>query len=445
VSTGVIETVVRERLGLDPAALGPNVIDRAVDARMHARRITDASVYAARLMTEAAERDSLASELAVSETWFFRGGRALFDRLAAFVADRAAGRAARVLSAPCSTGEEPYSLAIALHERFLAPSGFAIDAVDLSERALAKAAAARYGPFAFREAGTDLRPVYFRRAEDAWELLPHLRSAVRFLPANLTEPTFLAGERPYDLILCRNLFIYLTADARLRAMANIDRLLALEGRLCITPAEADRLPPGRFVQDGPTEFGLYRRAGAGSDIHRPLPAEATTPPPAPLAEKRDARSEVNASPPTRSAARSDLPLRGGGQTALTSPPEGEIAVQRRVGGEAQASESTPAKPGTLEAARSLADAGQLDEARAVCEQLVRARPSDADPLALLGVIHLAAARESQAFDAFRRALYLAPDHVEAMSHMAGLCERRGEKAHAAALRRRLARVAKEGA
>jgi len=133
VTAGAIETVVRERLGLDPAALGPNVLGRAVDARMHTRGFTDPAVYAARLMTEAAERDALAADLAVSETWFFRGGRPLFERLAGFVADRAAGRSpgnvVRVLSIPCSTGEEPYSLAIALYERFLTENDFTIDAV----------------------------------------------------------------------------------------------------------------------------------------------------------------------------------------------------------------------------------------------------------------------------------------------------------------------------
>jgi chemotaxis protein methyltransferase WspC len=433
VTASAIENVVREQLGLDPAALGQNVLERAVETRMRVRRLNDPGTYALRLITEATERDALASELAVSETWFFRGGRSLFDRLTTIVSDRAENRAigsaVRVLSVPCSTGEEPYSLAIALHERFLTPDDFRIDAVDISPRALSKASLARYGVFAFRESGSDLRPIYFRRSEDAWELLSHLRAVVRFMSANLTEPNFLANERPYDVILCRNLFIYLTPDARLRAMTNIDRLLALEGRLCITPAEADRLPPGRFVLDGPTEFGIYRRVGAGNDA-------------------------VSPSPPTRSAERSDLPLKGGGQYH-TSPLEGEVAADfrresRRVGGEGERERQTPA-PGatpfptarTISAARLLADAGQLDEARAICEQLLRASAADVDALALLGVIHLAAAREDDAFKAFRKVLYLMPDHVEAVSHMVGLCERRGDAAHAAAMRRRLARLKKE--
>lgn len=403
-TVGPIEAVVRERLGLDPSALGPNVLDRAVEARMHLRGLADPALYAARLMTEPAERDALAADLAVSETWFFRGGRPLFDRLAAFVADRAAGRSpgstVRTLSIPCSTGEEPYSLAIALYERFLTPDEFTIDAVDISERALPRAVAARYGTFAFREAGVDMRPAYFRQVENQWELLPHLRAAVRFQPGNLTDPHFLAGERAYDLILCRNLFIYLTPDARLRAMANFDRLLAIDGRLCVTPAEADRLPPGRFVSEGSTEFGIYRRVGVGSAIH-------TVP-------------ILHSEPPSETA-------------VSTMPPAPVIS-------------DAPAVPGSLENARLLADAGRLDEARAVCEQLLRARPADANTLALLGVIHIAAGRANEAFDALRKVLYLEPNHTEAISHMLGLCERRGDKARAAALRRRLARLTpKEGA
>jgi chemotaxis protein methyltransferase WspC len=402
--SAAVESVVRERLGLDPTSLGPDALGKAVEGRMSARGLSDPAVYAARLITEAAERDALACELAVSETWFFRGGRPLFDRLGAFVAERAAAAPARVLSAPCSTGEEPYSLAISLYERFLTPNQFAIDAVDLSERALAKAAAARYGPFAFREAGGDVRPAYFRAADDGWELLPHLRGAVRLLPGNLTDPAFLAGEKPYDLILCRNLFIYLTPDAKLRAMANIDRLLALDGRLCVTPAEADRLPAGRFVLDGPPEFGVYRRVGVGSGLHKILAPEKAAP------------ISPEVTPPPKS---------------LPAP--------------ARPAPETAAAPGTLDAARQLADAGRLADARGAIESILRARPTDADALALLGVVHLAAGREDLAFDALRKALYLAPGHLEAMSHMAGLCEKRGDAGRAAALRRRLARAAREDA
>jgi chemotaxis protein methyltransferase WspC len=384
-----VEAVVRDRFGLDPAALGPSVLPRAVEARTRACGLPSAERYAAHLAANPAEREALASELVVAEGWFFRGGVALFDRLAAFVASRAArspGTAVRVLSVPCGGGEEPYSLTIALRERLVAPGDCAIDAADLSGRNLARAAGARYSAFSFREAGPDIRPAYFRALGDAWELYPPFRAGVRFLPGNLTDPRFLEFERPYDLIVCRNLFIYLTPDARQRAMANLDRLLALDGRLCLTPGEADRLPPGRFVPDGTNELGLYRRAGVGSALHTPLAA---------------------------------------GQPDTTTP-----------------APATPT-PATLDDARRLADSGRLAEAQAACEKLLRADSRNADALALLGVIHLAAGRTAEANAALRKALYLVPDHAEALAHMAVLCERRGNAAQATALRARLVRTRKE--
>jgi chemotaxis protein methyltransferase WspC len=375
--TAAVEHLVRDRLGLDPAALGAGALERAVQARMTARGMAEPALYAARLMTEPAERDALAAALTVPETWFFRGGHPLFDRLAGFLAGRA-GRpgGARALSAPCSTGEEAYSLAIACREQLAPSTECAIDAIDLSEPNLMRAAAGAYTGGSFREPGPDVRPAYFRHAADRWEVLPHIRTAVRFQPANLADPLFLARERPYDLILCRNVFIYLTPDAKQRAMANLDRLLAPDGRLCLTPAEADRLPVGQFSPAGQAEFGIYRRAGAGSATH-------TAPPPDPPAARAD-------------------PL-------------------------APAACPAPA-PGTLAAARRLADAGRLAEAQAACDRLLQARPADADALALLGVVLLAAGSADAAYDALGKALYLAPDHPEAITHMIPLCERRGQAA-----------------
>ncbi len=384
----VIEKVVRDRLGLDPAALGTSVLDRVIEVRMKARGITEPSLYAARLMTESAERDALAADLVVPETWFFRGSHALFDRFAAFVlrcAQNARGPV-RILSAPCSTGEEPYSLALAFHNHLTGPIAYTIDAIDLSERNLGRAAEARYPSSAFREPGPDPRPAYFRKTGDVWELFPHIRSKVRFLVGNLADPLLLAGERPYDLILCRNAFIYLTPDAKQRAMMNFDRLLALHGWLCVTPAEAERLPPGRFVPEGPNMFGIYRRVEVdtllpATRIEQPLPIE--TPAPVPRAPQRDTNG--------------------------------------------------------LTVARRLADIGRLTDARAECESFLRVHPTSADALALLGVIHLATGNEDAAFTALGKALYLAPDHPEALSHMIGLCDRRGNSGRAAALRKRLAR------
>ncbi|MFO0822151.1 MAG: CheR family methyltransferase [Gemmataceae bacterium] len=129
-----LELTVRERLGLDPSSLGESVLRGAIEQRMKQRSVGTHAEYAQLLSFDVAEVSALAAELAVPETWFFRGGRALFSRMAEFVATRAATRPAgqpvRVLSIPCSTGEEPYSLAIAFHENFIPPEQYTLDAVD---------------------------------------------------------------------------------------------------------------------------------------------------------------------------------------------------------------------------------------------------------------------------------------------------------------------------
>src|SRR6185437_3872296 len=99
-----------------------------------------------------------------------------------------------------------------------------------------------------------------------------------------------------------------------------------------------------------------------------------------------------------------------------------------------------AQEGALERARRLADAGDIAAARIVCETALANSAPTADLLYLLGVIDLAAGRSAEAAEAFRKALYLAPDHAEALTHMAVLCDQRGEGDQAAGFRRRLERI-----
>ena len=92
--------------------------------------------------------------------------------------------------------------------------------------------------------------------------------------------------------------------------------------------------------------------------------------------------------------------------------------------------------------RDLANAGRLEEARMVCHRGLLGRPT-AELYSLLGVIHLAAGRQDDAGEAFRKALYLDPEHREALTHTMVLSEHLGDLALADGLRRRLARLDRE--
>lgn len=396
-TTSRIDVYVRDRLGIDPGSLGSNVLPTALTHRMTARHLSSPDAYAGLLAADPDEWAALVAEVVVPETWFFRGGRPLFDHLAGWVADRAArcpGAVVRILSLPCSTGEEPFSLAMALRERGVPASAYRIDGIDLAPLHLARAAAGRFAAFAFREPGPDPRLSHFRTTADGrWELCPEVRETVRFRPGNAVDPTLLLGEPPYDLVLCRHLFIYFTPEARDRAAANLDRLLAADGLLCLSPAEAARLASDRFAPDGPPAYCLFTRVKTSGS--RPVPVAPVRHP-------------------------TPMFLDGAPPPVLDLPPVTDA----------------------LTVARGLADAGRLDDAVAACERAARGRAT-AEGFSLLGIIELARGQAEAAAVAFRKALYLDPDHPEALSHMIVLCERRGDTARADSLRRRLARVERE--
>lgn len=414
-----LDGLVRTRLGIDPAALGTAILPNAVGRRMAARGVADATGYAALVAAEPGELAALLGDLVVPETWFFRGGRPLFDHLAGWVASRAAARGpvpVRILSLPCSTGEEPYSLVIALTERGIPPAAYRIDGVDLAPTHLARAAAGRYPAFAFRESGADPRLRHFRPTDDGrWELASEMRQTVRFRPGNAVDPMLLAGESPYDLILCRHLFIYLTAEARERVMVHLERLLAVDGLLCVSPGEAARLTVDRFVALGPPAFCLFHGAA--------VPVAGFG---APRSDGDDTWERASLSKTDAVGSGRSLAVR------MAAPPEEPDVIDPP-----RSANSDP-----LAAARELADAGKLDAAIAAYEHAALTHTS-ADGFSLLGIIELARGRSEAASRAFRKALYLEPDHPEALSHMILLCEQRGESARADALRRRLARVERE--
>src|SRR5262249_4075648 len=141
------ERLLKDTIGLDTEAIGASALARAVQERQAACRLRDPLAYWDYARSSDDERQQLVEAVVVPETWVFRD-RGAFGALEQMVQDEwrgARGRVLRVLSVPCSSGEEPYSIAMALTEAGLAPEQFHIDAVDVSARALARARRAVYG------------------------------------------------------------------------------------------------------------------------------------------------------------------------------------------------------------------------------------------------------------------------------------------------------------
>ena len=411
--TARFEQLLMQTMGLDAASIGSAAVERAVQERMSACRLGDAQTYWERLSGSGTELQELIEAVVVPETWFFRDP-ASFVALARLVRDEGSPRRAqgvlRLLSVPCSTGEEPYSMAMVLLDAGFPASALRIDAVDISMRALARAQAAVYGRNSFRGSDLAFRDRHFVATAGGHRPADAVRRLVQFRQGNLLEG-LVAGTELYDVIFCRNVLIYFDRPTQDRALAVLNRLLTPGGWLFVGPSETALLSDLGFISAKlPLAFAFRKGPVPGSAIKiRAIPApprrvRATAPPAAP--------------PPARPRA---------------APP---ATAPRAV---ARADAATG-----MARARRLADQGQLAEAAAHCEAHLRDHGPTAEAFNLLGLVWDASGKTEDAADQYRKALYLDPNLHESLTHLALLLQKQGDTAAAQRLQRRASRLQQSG-
>lgn len=407
--SGDVEQLLKQAMGLDAASIGHTAIERAVQERVSACSLPDQDAYWQYLCASAPELQLLIETVVVPETWFFRDPAA-FAALAQMARENwLPGRpqgVLRLLSLPCSTGEEPYSMAMALLDAGLAPDRFLIDAVDISARSLALAARAVYGRNSFRGGELGFRERHFEALAQGHRPSPAVRASVRFQQGNLLAADFLQGSEIYDAVFCRNVLIYFDRATQDRAVAVLRRLLAAGGTLFVGPAETGLLFSQGFVSARiPLAFAFRKTAPVRAQAER-LPGSWVPPPPA---------------PPRRPPAATPLRQRPFKPDAVPPPSRSEQAPD-------------------IDAAARLADQGRLVEAAKACEEHQRTHGHSARAFHLMGLIRNAAGNLPEAVQQFRKALYLDPDYYEALVHLAFLLEKQGDAAGAQTLRKRARRL-----
>ncbi len=233
--------------------------------------LRDAARYLDRLDADPAVLEALLAELLTGETYFFREpGQFEQIRTRVLPSVLAPDRPLRIWSAGCSTGEEAYSLAI-LAEQEAMPAR--ICGTDLSPDFVARARDGVYGDWSFRGVPAAVRDRYFRPSGTQFRIAPRLRGQVRFETLNLAHdiPGFVAENGPFDLILCRNVLIYLDPAAARQVMADLAAGLGERGWLVLGPSDP-LLPDEARLQTVATEAGLfYRHDAAGDRAMRPAP------------------------------------------------------------------------------------------------------------------------------------------------------------------------------
>ena len=215
-----IAHLLKETTGLDPAALSATAIQRAIRQRMKALSLCDVVPYQRLLNPGSREWHELVESVVVGETWFFRDAEA-FKGFTQLVVDewlpRNPGKAMRILSLPCSSGEEPYSLFMALREVRVPDNRYEIDGVDISARALAVAQAGRYTKNSFRGKELYFRNKFFTPQGEGFLIDAAARAKVKFLEGNMMGGDFPHPPGGYDFIFCRNLLIYFDRPAQTKS------------------------------------------------------------------------------------------------------------------------------------------------------------------------------------------------------------------------------------
>jgi chemotaxis protein methyltransferase WspC len=369
-----------------------------------------------RVSGDDAELQELIEELVVPETWFFRDAMAFRCVMRRLEAARNASRGGlRILSIGCSTGEETYSLAMLLRDAGLSSSQYLVLGSDISRRSLDFARKGVYTARSFRdtdEAFAASCQRWCERDEESRRVRDEVRMGVEFRWGNLSQPDFLAGEPPFDFVFCRNVLIYFHAAARRTVLDNVRRLLAAHGILCSAPAEARIFSEAGFHSLGRECPFAFRCCGE----------------PAAEAVQRGA-----AVPAARAKAKAvDSPL--------IPHPSPQVRVERMQPTPSAATIASEPIP-DLCAAERAADSGRLEEADALCGQILSRDPSNAAAHYLRGIVRKAQGALGEAQRSLERAIYLDSRHHEALVQMMLLAQQRGDQQAAANYRRRAEQAA----
>lgn len=405
--------LVAQRLGLHFPPQRQRDIERGIAAAAGELGFADAQSCARALLSTPptdAEVSILASHLTVGETYFFRES----DSFAALeqhilpelLRERLdAGRQLRIWCAGCCTGEEAYSVAMLL-DRLLPGAetwNVTILGTDINPRFLCQANQAIYGEWSFRTTPGWLRARYFTgRSDGRYALQPRIRNKVTFSQLNLaddTYPSLAAHTNAIDVILCRNVLMYFTAQRARRVVENFQRAMASGGYLIVSPAETSST---LYAPLTPVQWPgvlVYRKAPDGS-----LPA----------AEIPPAHSRHQGQPLSE-------------QTLPQQQPPVEVTAAESAHALAQVSDDPGAQ---VRAARHCAGEGRLDEAADWCQKVLEADRLNPAHHYLLASIRQEQGQFEAAAQALTRALYLDPDFALAHFALGSLLQAQGRHAQA---------------
>lgn len=399
-----IEILLHDSIGLHSSTVGSNTIRQAVNIRMRACHAQAMDDYLDIIKNSSTEMRALIEAVIVPETWFFRDLNP-FVAFSIWVEEHknefSSSSPLNILSLPCSSGEEPYTLAMCLSDCGMDISHARIDAIDISQKNLDTAYKAEYGSNSFRGTNLLYRSRHFEPVGNRYRLNDAIRDRVYFECGNLLDKQFVSGRRHYHVIFCRNLLIYFDRPTQHLAIDRLRKILMPNGLIFVGHSETCLFGNLPFTPIGHSRcFGFKQgvnRTNATNEFAAPLPRK-----PRPVK-----------TPSHKFKATLSSSFNGPGSYA-------QVVDQQ----------SSPDNTNRLQKAFNLANEGHLDEAAQICEALLTQSEHQSDAHYLLGLVREAAGNSSEAEQLFRKAVYLDPDHFEALTHLSVLADRCGDKQRA---------------
>jgi chemotaxis protein methyltransferase CheR len=266
----LLTDVIQERFGLTFGGVRCEILEARLRPRLRALHLPELRDYYHYLRFHPdrdAEFDRLTPLITNNETYFFREAHH-FDILVRHIIperrEALRGRPLRILSAGCSSGEEAYSIVIALQNAGLELAGiqWEVDACDLNPERIAQAKEGVYDAGSLRACDEESRRRYFKEDAGRFRLRERHRKGVRFFQTNLSAPNGTFGWGIYDAILCRNMLIYFSDEAFDGAIGLFARSLGTGGYLLLGHSESLLDRATDFV---PLSLGsgvIYRKGAA---------------------------------------------------------------------------------------------------------------------------------------------------------------------------------------
>ncbi len=411
----MIERFLCDRIGLSYESLGRRNVEKAVSALMLKYGFSCEDEYLELVRKSTGHFDELVHSMLIPETWFFRYGES-FAFLSRHAKEHLAplGRPVHALSIPCSSGEEPYSIAMTLLDSGVPPFLIHVDAADASGAAIDSAREGSYGPNSFRGGIPESMRRYFDVKGERHEVSSQVKELVKFRRNSIFDHDFTKGRPVYDLVFCRNMLIYFSPEKQAESLSILSGLLSEGGMLFLGHAESGILNRDDFISAKyPSSFAFSRKSHPGKQHTGRSSGKA----------QAAAMPEHASAPEPKPAAKAPHKSRSGFSESTATRTEG------------------PDRGKILREAAEMADKGDLKEAEELCLSYLQQDKLNPFAYYVLGVIGLSAGRLDDAEKAFNKAIYLDPGYYEALVHLALIKERQGDRDRASIIRKRAEKAA----